>query len=128
MSAKRSTIQKQVIYEAVNELKIHPSSDEIYEYVRIKYPNISRGTVFRNLKQMADNSEIKRVEVPNSADRFDFNCSDHYHMLCKECGRVYDVEIDYVSDMLSRIKDMNGFKIEKHDIVFKGICAKCNNK
>lgn len=103
----------------------HPTADEIYAAVAVNYPNISRATVYRNLKQLAQIGEISEIETPGSADHFDYQLHNHYHVRCVECGRVFDVEMDYISDLEKSIKDARGFKFSGHDLMFKGICPKC---
>jgi len=90
-----------------------------------KYPHISRGTVYRNLKLLSDIGEIRKVEIPNGADRFDHICHDHYHARCVKCGQVFDVEMDFIADLENKIKDTHGFEIAGHDIFFKGTCLGC---
>ena len=96
---KRNTIQRALVLEAVNKLKCHATADEIYNLVVSEYPNISKVTVYRNLNQLADSGEIRKLEVPGGADRFDHRPHNHYHARCLECGDVFDVDMDYISDL-----------------------------
>lgn len=125
MKATRNTIQRDMVLTAVKQLHHHPTAEEIYHAVASQYPNISKGTVYRNLNLLADTGEIQKVSLPDTADRFDFNTAAHYHFKCSRCGRVYDVDMPYQNDMLSKIRNTNGFLIQRHDIVFQGICPEC---
>lgn len=122
----RSTIQRSLVLEAVKELKCHPTSDEIYEKIVKKYPSISRGTVYRNLNLLSENGEIRRVEMPSGADRFEVQRRDHYHARCVQCGQVFDVDMEVIPDLEKSIKDSHGFKFVSHDIIFKGTCFACS--
>ena len=124
-AATRNTIQRALVLEAVRSLHNHPTSSDVYEVVREKYPNISRATVYRNLGVLAKKGEVLRVEVPNGADRYDFFNVPHYHAKCRVCGGVFDVDMPYQPDLSSRVSDARGFQIEGHDIVFSGVCASC---
>ncbi len=125
MIMKRNTIQRTLILEAVNKLKSHATADDIYQFITNEHPTISRGTVYRNLHQLSESGEIRKLEVPGGADRFDHRCHDHYHIRCLKCGRVFDVEMDYIEDLGKKIKDTCGFEFSGHDIMFKGICPGC---
>lgn len=125
---KRNTIQRALVLKAVNTLQCHATVEEIYSLVVKEYPNISKVTVYRNLNQLADNGEIRKLEVPGDADRFDHLCHDHYHARCLRCGRVFDVDMDYIEDLEKRIKDAHGFEFSGHDLMFKGICPDCKTK
>ncbi|WP_059004376.1 Fur family transcriptional regulator [Bittarella massiliensis (ex Durand et al. 2017)] len=125
---KRNTIQRALVLKAVNTLQCHATVEEIYNLVVKEYPNISKVTVYRNLNQLAENGEIRKLEVPGDADRFDHLCHDHYHARCLKCGRVFDVDMDYIEDLEKRIKDAHGFEFSGHDLMFKGICPDCKTK
>ena len=127
MTMKRNTIQRTLVLEAVNRLKSLATADEIYHLIAKEHPNISRGTVYRNLKQLSESGEIRKLEIPGGADRFDHRCHDHYHIRCLKCGRVFDVEMEYMEDLGKRIKNTHGFEFSGHDIIFKGICPGCKD-
>lgn len=124
---KRHTIQNSLVLEAVNKLKCHATADEIYDEIRQGHPHISRGTVYRNLQRLCETGEIRKWEIPGGADRFDHLCHDHYHVRCVKCGRVFDVDMEYMAGLEKSIRDTHGFIFTAHDIVFKGICPDCKN-
>jgi len=55
----------------------HPTADEVYEMARKGNPNISRGTVYRNLNLLAENGEIARLNMPIGPDHYD--CQTPHH-------------------------------------------------
>jgi len=114
-----------LVLETVKGLRNHATADGVYNAIVREYPHISRGTVYRNLKLLSDIGEIRKVEIPNGADRFDHICHDHYHARCVKCGQVFDVEMDFIADLENKIKDTHGFEIAGHDIFFKGTCLGC---
>ncbi len=123
---KRNTVQRALVLEAVKELRCHATADEIHKAIVIKHPDISRGTVYRNLNVLSEIGEIRKREIPGGADRYDHLCHDHYHARCLRCGRVFDVDMDFMGDLEKRVNDTRGFEFVGHDIVFKGICHECN--
>ena len=125
MALKRNTIQRTLVLDAVNRLKSHATADEIYEAVVQTHPRISRATVYRNLNQLADDAEIQKLAMPDGPDRFDHILQRHYHAKCSRCGRVFDVEMDYMEDIIRLVKDAHGFAIDGHNLVFTGVCPSC---
>ena len=125
MFIKRHTIQRDLVLEAVNRLQCHATAEEIFQEVTREYPNISKGTVYRNLNQLSENGEIRKIQMPDSADRFDHLCHDHYHARCLKCNRVFDVDMEYIGDLEKRVRDAHGFAFSGHDLMFKGICPGC---
>ena len=123
---RRNTIQCDLVLEAVNKLACHATADEIYNRIVEEHPHISRATVYRNLQRLSDMGEIRKREFPGGADRFDHICSNHYHAKCVECGNIFDVELEYKTDLEKSIQNTHGFEFTGHDIIFKGICSECN--
>lgn len=122
---KRNTIQRSLVFEAVNHLQCHATADEIYNVIVQEHPTISRATVYRNLKLLSESGEIRKMEIPGGADRFDHRCHEHYHVKCEKCGRVFDVDMECVPGLEKRIKDEHGFTFTGYDILFRGICPAC---
>jgi Fe2+ or Zn2+ uptake regulation protein len=122
---KRNTIQKQLVLDAVVKLASHPTADDVYNQVVSMYPNISKGTVYRNLNSLAEDGQLRKISVPDSADRFDATTKPHYHIKCIKCESFYDIEIPYINDIDNRVKSITGYALEGHDIVFKGTCPLC---
>ena len=125
---KRNTIQKELVLNAVTKMRRHVTADEVYDYIKKDYPSIGKGTVYRNLSILADENKIRKVEIPNGADCFDFTLEKHYHIRCIKCGKVFDVDMDEIKTLDSFIHDRHGMKFLDYDIVFKGICKDCQNK
>lgn len=122
---KRHTIQCSLVLEAVNALRCHATAEEVYEYVIKEHPAVSRGTVYRNLNRLSAIGEIKKVETPGGPERFDHRCTEHYHVRCAKCGRLFDVDMDYIEDLEKSIRDAHGFEFKGHSITFDGICPEC---
>ena len=96
---KRQTIQYALVSETVKKMRKHASADEIYNAIAKDHPTIGRGTVYRNLQRLSELGEIRKREIPGGADRYDFLCTDHYHVVCTKCGQVFDVgSMDYMKE------------------------------
>ena len=108
--------------------KDHPTADTVYMNVREAFPNISLGTVYRNLTLLADIGEISRIRVGDGVDHFDADTSPHYHFICSECGSVIDLDmenIDSISETAGR--NFDG-EIKGHVTYFYGRCGSCRKK
>ena len=125
---KRSTIQRALVLEAVNHLQSHATAEQIYDTIVVHHPHISKATIYRNLNQLAEDGEIQKLEMPDGPDCFDHRLHRHYHAKCSICGRVFDVEMDYMEDLPRLVKDTHGFSINGHNLVFTGVCASCQQE
>ncbi len=125
---KRNTIQGQLVLNAVRQLGNHPTADDVYNYVVQMHPNISKGTVYRNLNSLAEDGILIKISVPDAADRFDHTLEKHYHIKCMNCKEFVDVNLDYMQELDDKVAESTKYKILSHDVVFKGICNNCCNK
>ena len=128
MEPQRNTIQRTLILEAVRELKNHATAEDIYQKIVPNHPTISRTTVYRNLNQLAEAGEIKKIEFAAGADRFDHITTNHYHIHCTKCNRVFDIDMDYLPNLEKSIKDLHSCTLDGHIIMFNGICPTCKKE
>lgn len=125
----RYSKQRQLILETLKEFPIHPTAEQLYEKVKTEMPSISLGTVYRNLSLLVEQQEIRRFESPGEVSvRYDGRNDDHSHLVCNQCKKIYDVDIETFKILDDTLSDLTGFKIEEHDIVLKGICKECQQK
>lgn len=124
MAAKYSK-QREEIKAYLSTRKDHPTADQVYTAMRTKIPNISLGTVYRNLNLLADTGEILRLQVGDKTDHFDYDTSPHHHFVCKKCGSVIDLAMPSIDSVMETAAlGFNG-TIEGYDIYFYGTCEKC---
>ena len=125
---RRNTRQRQVILEELQKLTSHPSAADLYEIVRKRLPNVSLGTVYRNLDLLTRTGAIQKLNTGLNEARFDGVPDQHYHICCTRCGRVddlYDAPVNMVHGGASEIQ---GFDILGHQLQFIGICPDCKGE
>jgi len=122
----RLTNQRQVILEELRKVKTHPTASELYDMVRVRLPRIGLGTVYRNLELLADCGIINKMETGGEQKRFDGNPGPHYHIRCKTCGRVDDIDIPRLEDLDGQAAENCSYDIQGHHIEFIGTCADCH--
>lgn len=103
----------------------HPTADMIYMDIRKEIPNISLGTVYRNLSLLTEHGMIIKVSVDGKAERFDCITGNHYHFVCQECGTVEDMQIQVMPAFNDSAQKGFDGKITGHNAYFYGICSKC---
>lgn len=85
----RNTVQRAMTLEAVRRLHAHPTAEEVYRQVAAEHPSVSRATVYRNLRQLAESGLLLKINTTDGADHFDHRCDAHYHAGCLRCGRGF---------------------------------------
>ena len=124
MSQKKSK-QRDAILEAVKSTKSHPDAEWVYETVRKKIPNISLGTVYRNLSKMAEDKTITRVLSESGTGHFDGDLSKHHHIMCRNCGKIDDITSNIYDSVLDSAKDEYDGEVNDFNILFYGLCKNC---
>ena len=97
--------QREMIYEQVMNFPIHPTADEVYYALKDENPNLSIGTVYRNLNLLSDMGRLMKINIANGKDRYDGRTDLHYHMTCTNCGRVFDVVLDFEEEITNKVEE-----------------------
>ena len=124
MTLKHSK-QREMIKDFLMSRHDHPTADVVYMNVRQQNPNISLGTVYRNLTLLADLGEIQRLRLGDGVDHFDADISRHYHFICNHCGCVKDIELPYSNAMDQQASETFDGVIMRHNLLFEGLCKEC---
>lgn len=119
----RNTKQRELIYNIVSSSTLHLTAEEVYDECVKSLPNISLGTVYRNLNYLVDDNKIKRIKMPNGVDRFDKNVI-HSHVICVRCGRIDDVCINFYIDL----PKLSNYDVIDYDLNFNALCERCKKK
>lgn len=127
MNASKRSKQRDAILEVLHSTKAHPTADIIYAEVRKKIPNISLGTVYRNLAKLSEDNTIIKVNAGTGVEHFDGTPTPHYHVVCTECGAIDDIEADPLEEVNAWAAKIFKGEIYKHSTIFFGKCEKCKN-
>ncbi len=120
----RSSRQRDAVLEVLRSSCDHPTADMIFERVRTEIPNISLGTVYRNLGQLKDEGFITVVESSDTKVHYEGNLTEHIHFLCKKCHNITDVWCK--SPVPSQLAEM-GLQVESQKTVYYGVCKNCRD-
>lgn len=124
----RMTRQRRIILEELSKTCTHPTVDEIYTMVKEKLPNISLGTVYRNLDLLAENNQILKLETAGNMRRYDANMHPHSHIRCISCGQVYDIPYIDTAKLDLNADSLHGFESLQVRVEIDGLCPHCSQK
>ncbi|HEX3033258.1 MAG TPA: transcriptional repressor [Bacillota bacterium] len=126
--ATRMTRQKRVILNVLRSTKSHPTADWVYLHARQELPNLSLGTVYRNLNVLKEMGEIMELNYGSTFSRFDGNPVQHYHFVCEDCGQVLDLDFPMHAKLNELAAATLGAEISHHRLEFYGCCQECLQK
>ena len=126
-NSKRMTRQRRLVLEELRKLKNHPSADYLFGVVRQKMPNISLGTVYRNLDVLVNSGQALKLDLAGGQCRYDGDTSPHHHIRCRLCRTVDDLPESAVAGIDNpRVFDsdyvVTGWRME-----FEGVCPGCQH-
>ena len=123
----RYSRKREAILTAIRSTDIHPSADWVYQALRPVYPDLSLGTVYRNLARFKQEGLVVSVGTVNGQERCDATVSPHTHLICQDCGAVLDLPQLDLRKETEQIAGQYGVKIDRHDLIFYGLCPRCVN-
>ncbi|MBI2425558.1 MAG: transcriptional repressor [Candidatus Hydrogenedentes bacterium] len=123
---QRITEQRRVLLEELQATKRHPTADELYETVRCRLPNISLGTVYRNLDLLVRSGSIRKLDKAGGQARYDADLSEHLHVRCLHCGAIADLPDDGALKLEIPLPVIPSYAITRYRLEFEGTCPGCS--
>jgi Fur family peroxide stress response transcriptional regulator len=124
----RRSRQRDRILELLRSTDSHPTANWLYARLRKEFPDLSMGTVYRNIGILVEQGLISRIAFGSTFDRLDANLAPHYHFICEKCGSIQDLDPGpafATTDILRRVTLPKGTRVRHHEIELYGLCAKC---
>ena len=125
MKTLKYSRQRESIKASLMNRHDHPTADALYASIREEFPNISLGTVYRNLNLLVETGEILKLTCGNGPDHYDGNVAPHYHFVCRSCGAVIDLPMEPLSDIDQKAQACTAGEVDAHTVFFFGRCAEC---
>lgn len=122
---RRATRQKAVILRELCKVKNHPTADMIFRMARRRLPNISFGTVYRNLSLLKEEGKVLELSSGRYSCRYDATVDNHYHFVCNCCGEVIDIDSPVLKGIDEMISRKSGMRVDYHRMDFFGACGSC---
>lgn len=117
------------ILTTLQETTVHPTADWVYAKLKPRYPNLSLGTVYRNLKKFCETGKAVSVGVINGQEHFDGRVEPHAHFVCKRCGAVLDIPEEFFrKHELEVLSARFHLKLEDASVLFQGVCSQCEKE
>lgn len=118
--------KREAILTLLRGTKIHPSAEWVYQELKPQFPDLSLGTVYRNLSRFKEEGTIVSIGTVKGQERYDADISPHSHLICTRCGAVLDVTGDFVREGADALAAAQcEAKVESHSVLFYGLCRAC---
>jgi len=126
MLERRHSKKRDAVLEFIRSSTIHPTAKRVYEQLKPRLPDLSLGTVYRNIKVLKDEGHLSSAGIVQGEERFEGNPDPHPHAVCKCCGLIIDVPPDEkAATGVWHSVSIPGFTADFRDTVFYGSCSLC---
>ena len=123
---RRQSKKRDAILECVCSTATHPSAEWVYAQLKPQIPDLSLGTVYRNLNLLSDIGLLMKIHIADGSDRFDGRTDAHYHMVCEKCRRVFDIEYEELEDNVRAAAASDGYTLTRLTLTLEGVCRECS--
>ena len=125
----RYSKKREAILAAIRGTSCHPSAEWIYQQLKPRHPDLSLGTVYRNLAFFQEAGQVQSVGVVRGQERFDADTTPHSHFVCNCCGTVLDLlDIRPEENLERTVGTQYGFAVQRCELTFYGECPSCQNQ
>ena len=121
----RMTSQRYAILHFLALEGNHPTANDVYDYLKDDFPNMSVATVYNNLNFFKQAGIVTELPFSDGSNRFDLTEKRHYHAICTNCGKVEDFDYPSFEDAKRVAEETTQFKVEDHNFKVTGLCADC---
>ena len=126
---RNNSIKRQAILDALCASREHPSAEMLYDALKADHPQLSLGTVYRNLSGFVDDGAAVTVASVDGHLRYDGDVSAHAHFICRKCRRVLDLPLPFdAGKTCSKLEKDHGCSVDGFCLTFSGICPECTDQ
>lgn len=119
------TPQRLAVLSILESRRDHPTAEQIYHEVRRGLPAISFNTVYKTLEVFCQKGLVIKVNPLHEVARYDVETDHHAHLICRKCHFIVDLH-DEVAPAPSLPEEAQaGFRLERHSLIFWGLCPQC---
>jgi Fur family peroxide stress response transcriptional regulator len=125
--ARRFSRKRAAIIEALRASDAHPSAEMLYRSLKEQFPDLSLGTVYRNLSQLRQDGDIVSVATVAGQERYDANTEAHTHFICNHCHSVIDLwDVQCPQSCAAEAARRHELTIQSQELILRGVCTACS--
>ena len=129
MKRENFSRKREAILQKIRGSHIHPTAEWVYQELKNEYPDLSLGTVYRNLTRFKEDGTIRSLGVINGQEHFDGELNAHDHFLCVECGQILDLARPaFLEEIIEHLEKTGNLVVRSYDLLLRGTCPACCKK
>jgi Fur family peroxide stress response transcriptional regulator len=125
-NGRKHSGKRDAILQTIQSTESHPGAQWVYERLKPAIPDLSLGTVYRNITLFRREGAVISVGVVKGEERFDGRVDPHPHFVCEQCGAILDLDTQAQSELRTKLSiEIPGCIIDKRKTLFYGLCKGC---
>ena len=129
MKRENFSRKREAILQKIRGSHLHPTAEWVYQELKNEYPDLSLGTVYRNLTRFKEDGTIRSLGVINGQEHFDGELNAHDHFLCVECGQILDLARPaFLEESIEHLEKTGNLVVRSYDLLLRGTCPACCKK
>jgi Fe2+ or Zn2+ uptake regulation protein len=124
-TGRRVTMPRLLVHRCVRERNRHVTAEQVYAELAQQMPSLSAATVYETLDLLDELGLIRRVSTPRGATTYDSRVDDHHHVVCRECGRMEDLDAEVDAGAAENAARAAGFAPDFAQLTVSGLCSSC---
>src|SRR5947207_15738524 len=103
------TRQREVVLRVIREADEHLTANGVFARAKAILPSIRFATVYNSLRYLKEGGHIAEIRFGNGASRFDRMTSRHDFAICRNSGKLVDIELDMTHEIVKRAANDSKF-------------------
>src|SRR3954451_3494451 len=122
---QRVTMPRLLVHRLVRRGGTHVTAEQVHAELAPGHPGLSPATIYGTLDLLDELGFVRRVSTPRGAALYDARTDEHHHVICRECGRVQDVDAPVDTKAVEAAARAAGFAVEHAQVALSGLCPEC---
>jgi len=105
----------------------HPSANQLYQKIKLKFPTMSHATVYKTLGLLKEMNQVLEIDLREDSHYDGNRPQPHPHLICMKCNQIIDAEVSLDQKSLRRLERTSGYQILRPQISLYGLCLDCKD-
>ena len=124
----RLTPQRVELVRLIAVSEGHPSANQFYEKIKLKFPTMSHATVYKTLALLKEMNQVLEIDLREDSHYDGNRPAPHPHLICMKCNKIVDGEVFLDQESISKLEKVSGYKILRPQVFLYGLCPDCQKK
>jgi Fur family peroxide stress response transcriptional regulator len=124
----RLTPQRVELVRLIAVSEGHPSANQFYKKIKLKFPTMSHATVYKTLALLKEMNQVLEIDLREDSHYDGNRPQPHPHLICMKCNKIVDGEVSLDQEAIRKLEKVSGYTILRPQISLYGLCPDCKKE